>query len=123
MGVLETYARELECPVFLPPPPPHVPLQEYLAPWQGREIWLEAALDGEVITVTEKGSVSSPLPPAEIPENSLEDPALHCHYRSKTFDDRIDFTLWRTRDDLTNLLREAESLGVTLAVGLWQELS
>ena len=123
VGVSETYALALECPVFLPPPPPHVPLQEHLAPWQGREIWIEAALDVEVITVTEKGSVSSPLPPAEIPENSLEDPALHCHYRSKTFDDRIDFTLWRTRDDLTDLLREAESLGVTLAVGLWQELS
>ena len=123
VGVSELYARELECPVFLPPAAPHVPLKEHLAPWQGREIWIEAALDVEVITVTEKGSVSSPLPPAEIPENSLEDPALHCHYRSKTFDDRIDFTLWRTRDDLTNLLREAESLGVTLAVGLWQELN
>ena len=75
------------------------------------------------VTVTEKESLLSPLAPAEIPENSLEDPAPHGHYRSKTFDDRIDFTLWRTRDDLTNLLREAESLGVTLAVGLWQELN
>ena len=123
VGVSELYAGELACPVFLPPAPPHVPLKEHLAPWQGREIWIEAALGGEIVTVTEKESVFSPLPPAEIPKNSLEDPALHCHYRSKTFDDRIDFTLWRTRDDLTNLLREAEGLGVTLAVGLWQELS
>ena len=52
----------------------------------------------------------------------MEDSALHCHYHIKTFDDHIDFTLWRTREDLTNLLREAETLGVTLAVGLWQEL-
>ena len=123
VGVSEPYARELACPVFLPPAPPHVPLKEHLAPWQGREIWIEAALGGEIVTVTENGSVFYPLSTTDIPENNLEDPALHCHYRSKTFDDRIDFTLWRTRDDLTNLLREAEGLGVTLAVGLWQELN
>ena len=65
----------------------------------------------------------SPLSPAEIPEAGLDDPALYCHYRTQTYDDHIDFTLWRTREDLTGLLREAERLGVTLAVGLWQELN
>lgn len=123
VGVSELYATEVECPVFLPPAAPHVPLTEHLAPWRGREIWLEAALGGEVITVTEHGSVISSLSASDVPETALEDPALHCHYRSKTFDDHIDFTLWRTKDDLAGLLREAETLGVTLAVGLWQELN
>ena len=123
VGVSEPYTRELDCPVFLPPVPPHVPLSEYLSLWQGREVWLDAALGGEVITVTDKGSTFSPLPPPDTPENAQEDTALHCHYHAQVQDDRIAFTLWRTRADLAGLLREAESLGVTLAVGLWQELS
>ena len=73
--------------------------------------------------VSSTGSTFSPLLPAEIPEAGLDDPALHCHYRTQTYDDHIDFTLWRTQEDLTGLLREAEHLGVTLAVGLWQELN
>ena len=123
VGVSEPYARALDCPVFLPPAPPHVPLTEHLAPWQGRKIWLEAALGGEVITVTEKGSTAAPLSPGEIPETVLEDPALHCHYHIRVYDDRINFALWRTRENLTGLLEQAENLGVTLAVGLWQELN
>lgn len=123
VGVSEPYAPEMECPVLLPPVPPHIPPAQHLAPWQGREIWLEAALGGEVITATATGSTFSPLSPAEIPEAGLDDPALYCHYRTQTYDDHIDFTLWRTREDLADLLREAEHLGVTLAVGLWQELN
>lgn len=123
VGVSELYARELDCAVFLSPAPPHTPLQEYLSHWQGREIWLEAALGSEIVTVTENGSAFAPLLSAEVPETGLEDPALHCHYHIRTYDDHIDFTLWRTRDDLADLLREAESLGAALAVGLWQELS
>ena len=122
VGVSELYVHDLDCPVFLPPVPPHIPLALHLAPWRGREIWLEAALGGEVITVTDKGSTFSPLPSAELPASAREDPALHCHYHIRTYDDRIDFTLWRTKEDLTTLLSQAEELGVTLAVGLWQEL-
>lgn len=123
IGVPPLYANGLDCPVFLPPLPPHVPMGDYLSPWQGREIWLETALDAEIITVTESGSSVSSLSSAEVPENSQADPALHCHYHIRTYDDRIEFSLWRTRDDLTDLLQEAESTGVTLAVGLWQELN
>ena len=123
IGVSELYARDLPCAVLLPPVPPHVPLEEYFSPWQGREIWLEIAPGGKVITITDQGSSVSPLSSAELPEAALEDPALHCHYHIRTFDDRIDFTLWRTKDDLTALLQQAEALGVTHAVGLWQELS
>ena len=122
VGVSESFARELTCPVFLPPPPPHVPLAEHLATWQGREIWLEAALESEVITVTEKESTQSSLA-TPFAEDGLEDTGLHCRYRIRAYEDRIDFTLWRTGEDLFALLREAEALGVTLSVGLWQELN
>ena len=122
VGVSELYAREVSCPVFLPPVPHHVPLSEHLAPWQGREIWLEAALDRETITVTEKGAAVSP-PSGPFPDSGPEDGDLHCHYHIRTCSDRIDFTLWRTKDDLAALLEQAEGAGVTQAVGLWQELN
>ena len=122
VGISACYAADLDCPVFLPPVPPDVPLPEYLHPWERREIWLEAALDGMEITLTETGYSSIPLPyPHCFP--GFSDSKLHCHYCAKTSADSVKFTLSRTREDLDALLLEAESLGVTHAVGLWQELS
>ena len=123
VGVSELYAQELECPVFLPPVPPHMPLRGHLAPWQGREIWLEAALVGETATVTERGSIFSSLSPPPPADTPLTDPALHCHYQIETGNDHIDFKLWRTREDLDRLLEEGEKHGITAAIGLWQELN
>lgn len=120
VGVSELYAHGLACPVFLPPVPPDKPLSEYIAPWQGREVWLEAALDGMTLTLTEKGCTASPL--IDFPEHGLTVEKLHCHNSIETRADSAVFHLWRTRNDLDSLLAEAESLGVTRAVGLWQEL-
>lgn len=120
VGVSDRYAQELSCPVFLPPVPPDTPLRDYLAPWQGREIWLEAALEGITLTLTEKGCTVEPL--WDFPVDGLSDDRLHCHYTVETDADTAIFHLWRTRQDLESLLSEAESLGVTKAIGLWQEL-
>ena len=120
VGVSHWYAEGLDCPVFVPPVPPDVPLGGYLAPWQGREIWLEAALGGLTYTVTEEGSTPSPL--LHLPENGLADTTLHCHYKIEEFKNRVDFHLYRTREDLDYLLQDAKSHGVTTAVGLYQEL-
>ena len=120
VGVSELYGKELSCPIFLPPLPPDRPLSEYLAPWQGREIWLEAALDGITLTLTESGCTAAPLP--DFPENGLTDEILHCRYSIETTADSAIFRLWRTQKDLENLLTEAQSLYVTKAIGLWQEL-
>lgn len=121
VGVSHLYAEGLACPVFLPPAPLDVPLTEYLQPWQGREIWLEAALDGKVIALTADGAAAAPLS-CGIPSEGRREEALHCHYTIDIADEQALFTLFRTREDLDDLLVEAEHLGVTLAVGLWQEL-
>lgn len=121
VGVPEPYAHGLDCPVFLPPIPPHISLEEFLSPWRGREVWLEAALDCQVITVTAGGAALSPGTPAS--DSVLRDKELHCHYTVDAFDDRISFTLYRTDEDLVELLASAEDQGVTRAIGLWQELS
>lgn len=121
IGVSHLYAEPFPCPVFLPPLPLDTPLKDYIAPWQHREIWLEAALDGCTITLTQAGSQYTPLPYPGM-DSGHKDSKLHCHYTVKTSSDSAVFTLFRTRKDLAELLEEAEALGITRAVGLWQEI-
>ncbi len=120
VGVSEKYVPS-HAPVFLPPPPPDVTPEAYLAPWAGREIWLEASLEGQCVRVTEKGAVYSPL--SSPPEGTgLADETLCCHYQIRTAPDCARFFLYRTEQDLSALLDKAAALGVTRAVGLYQEL-
>lgn len=122
VGVSDLYARGLDCPVFLPPVPPECPAAEYLAPWQDREIWLEAALGGCILTVTKDGCTAAPLPPGGGPECPFTEEALHCRYRIEIGEKQLRFTLRRTETELEALLKKAAALGVTQAVGLFQEL-
>jgi len=121
VGVSHLYARHVSCPVFLPPVPLDIPVKDFIAPWQDREIWLEAALDGLTIALTASGSYSTPLPYPSLKSGYL-DKGLHCHYTAEAAADQAVFTLYRTEEDLSALLEEASSLGITRAVGLWQEL-
>lgn len=121
-AVSDVYAQEMNCPVFLPPPPPHIPLSEHLAPWRGREVWLEAALTQETITVTAQGSHFREDVPTFI-EAPHWDEALHCHYQITASPEEITFTLYRASQDLDALLAEAATQGVTTAVGLYQQLA
>ena len=114
------YATE-NAPVFLPPVPLDIPICEYLQPWQGQEIWLEAALDGLEITLTAQGAACTPLPFPQPHDGEFHDKDLHCHYHIRTEKDSARVQLRRTRTDVDTLLQEAESLGVAAAVGLWQE--
>jgi hypothetical protein len=120
VGVSHIYGKELNCPVFLPPVPPDVALEEYLEPWLGREIWLEAALEGITYTLTENGSTASPL--LHPPQDGLAEDSLHCHYKIEATDNTAQIHLYRTPEDLENLLRNAKNHGITKAVGLYQEL-
>ena len=122
VGVSHLYARGLACPVFLPPIAPNMSVEKALAPWKGREIWLEAALEGCEITLTEDGSSVSPLPYPAM-DSAHTDTRLHCRYRMTLEGRRAVFTLFRTREDLDSLLEESQSMGVSRAVGLWQELN
>lgn len=122
VAVTEAYAEELDCPIFLSPPPLCKPLAEHIIPWKDREIWLEVALDSQTITVTPDGSHFSPSFPADPQEPSFPEDALFCRYHTDVFEDQAVFTLFRTREMLDTLLQEAERLGVCRAVGLYQEL-
>ncbi len=120
-AVSSLYAGDGEWPVFLPPVPCHDSLSEYLLPWKGREIWLETSLSPETIALTEDGAAISPSPLPDTAEAFREE-VLHCRYRMQISDEDVTFTLWRTREDLGDLLKEAEDLGISRAIGLFQEL-
>lgn len=116
----KAYAVE-GAPVFLPPVPLDMPLSEYLAPWQGREIWLDTALDATEIRLTEAGASRVPVPWESPRESDRTDERLHCRYRVESEEQCARFTLYRTRETVEEMLREAEKYGVTAAVGLYQE--
>lgn len=123
MAVSHFYAEHSDCAVCLPPVPPSELPEAYFAPWQGREIWLELALDAVEVTVTETGSAFLPLPSAASSEPEFFDEALVCRYHCDVQEDAVRFTLRRSPEDLERFLSEAEKYGITRAVGLYQEFS
>lgn len=123
VGVSKLYADGLSCPVFLPPVPLHQTLSDYLSPWQGREIWLELALDSEEILLEKEGCTVTSLPSPADKSSFFKEETLHCRYHMTVEESCARFLLTRTREDLEEVLAEAEDYGVTTAVGLWQELS
>lgn len=122
VGVTELYAKALDCAVFLSAPAPHCALETHLAPWAGREIWLEAAIETEQVTVTERGSKFVHLPDTDLTEPVFLEDTLHCRYRIDLMEDRVVFTLRRGRQEAAALLAQAQKLGVNQAVGLYQQL-
>lgn len=120
--VSEPYAKNRDCPIFLPPIPLLQTVEEYLQPWQGREIWLELALDGLELVITEGGSQCKPSAPGDEPQCNHIDPDLFCHYRMEFDPKHARFSLKRAKEDLQTIQKHSEKFGVTHAVGLWQEL-
>lgn len=120
-AVTPSHGKNLNCPIFLPPLPLHVPFEEYLQPWENREIWLELALDALEITVTAQGSTFIPLLHVEPQAHAFEDPQLHCHYAITHKPDALRFYLYRTAQDIQSLQIIAPP-NVTNAIGLYQEL-
>lgn len=122
VGVAEQYAKGLQCPVFLSSPLPHKKLKDHLTPWAGREIWLEAAFETEKAVVTAHGCQFEPLADTDLMTPVFTDSTLHCQYHTDISDDRVVFTMQRKKEELHMLLEEAQTLGVQLTVGLYQQL-
>lgn len=122
VGITEPYARELDCPVFLSPPPLHTALETHLKPWQGRQIWLEIAPDAETITVTADGAQIEPAESVPLEAPVFEEQRLHCRYHTSVKEDRAVFSLQRDKAHIRALLKTVEVFGVTQAVGLYQQL-
>lgn len=120
VAVSAEYAKDLTCGVLLPPLPLWTLFSDYLQPWKGRRIWLEAAIDGAEVTVTENDSIYTPCYSTSLP-SSFPYEALHIDYHMQIRKDRVLFHLRRDRCRLNELLREAEKFGIQGAVGLYQQ--
>lgn len=120
--VAAPYAEGLSCPVLVPMPPPHIHLERCLAPWKGRQIWLEATLEAEQITVTEQGSSVISLPFTDLTGDCFTEDALRCRYQIREHEKQVAFTLVRDRDMLRKLLGDAVKQGVYHFIGLYQQL-
>ncbi len=122
VGVSHLYAQSLSCPVFLPLPPLDQPLQTHLAPWNGRELWLEVGLQDGCFTLTPKGCTFSESFYEMPPEACFLEESLHCRYRIEPGSEETRFYLYRGQQELDALLQEAEALGVAKVIGLYQQL-
>ena len=108
-------------PLFVPPCPLNIPLEKHLAPYQGREIWLDVAPLPVQITVTEKGTATQLLQIDQFQNTFHREPTLHCNYHIAVYDDRVEFSLTRDSQALQCWLEKAQALGVAATVGLYQE--
>lgn len=114
-------AQEFDCPIFLPPCPPIEPLERHLAPWEGRQLWMEVSRETQTIRITEKEAQISYDSGCLSESTGFCDKERNCHYRIDQTDGTAQFTLWRTEEDLEDFLNKAHELGVTQCVGLYQE--
>ena len=123
VGVSAPYARGLDCPVFLPPLPLDQCLEEYLTPHKGREVWLDMAPGCGQYHIHFQGNQYIPLPPDAFPPGPFRDNTLRCCYATGVTDDGVTFSLYRGPEELEKLLKDAEMLGVSTAIALYQELA
>lgn len=122
VGVSAPYAQPLSCPVLLPPPGLTCTVEQHLQPWLGREVWLELATDAQVATVSSQGCsfFTADATPTDAPV--FFDQGVCCSYQTVVNDDSVAFYLRREREELGQLAKAAQALGVTRTVGLYQQL-
>ena len=120
VSVTAEYAKDLNCAVFLEPPPLHMAPAEHIAPWTDREIWLEAALETRKYIVTTEGCTLEDQENTTLAEPVFIEDKLFCRYHTDVFEDSAVFTLQRSKMELDALLEQAG--GIARAVGLSQQL-
>ena len=118
VAVSAPYADILPGPVLLPPIPLYRDPEDFLAPWAGREIWLEISPLGQVVRLTETGRDIRFAPAS--PE-AQEHPGPCSHYTIRKGPDFIEFRFRRTSEDTAALFAAAEKYGVTKLFGLYWE--
>lgn len=120
VGVSHLYADKLDCPVFLPPPPLHRPLEEYLSAWNGREIWLEISQETALITITADGSEILDNAHIALSEPVFISQELACKYHIELLSNTARFHMQR---DMELYRQNAEHCGIACFIGLYQQLN
>lgn len=116
VAVTEAYASVTGCPVLVSAPI-HLSLEQVVKPWKKREIWLDLPLGIQTVDPKEV----SPVMPPEEGSFPHYDKFRHCQYKTRSTPRGLQFTLCRNKTMLPGLLERAWKLGITKAVGLYQE--
>ena len=119
VAVSAQYGRLTRGPVLLPPVPLNKSLESHIQPWSGRELWLELGAEGCAITLTSRGAAFAGWWPDE--NTPHQNRKLCCSYRIQLEQQQVTFLLQRSHGDLRTLLQDAQGMGVTTALGLYQE--
>lgn len=120
VAVTLPYAQELTCPVFLSPPPLHTPLKDHIAPYEGREVWLELAVETARYIINREGCIIEATDNFPLPEPVFPEADAFCRYHIEVMEDRAEFTLQRTFEDLKSILNSGSC--ITRGIGLYQQL-
>ena len=118
VGIPPAYGASLDCPLFLPPCPLHIPMAEYLKPWQHRKIWMEARMLQQTVTVTSTGTVYGIPSPADNLTGGYYDEILCCQCIPEITDAQVRFTLYDTPETLQKKWKHPN---ITRAIGLYQD--
>ena len=118
VAVSAPYAHVLSGPVLLPPVPLYRDPEDFLAPWAGREIWLEISPLGQVVRLTKTGRDIRFAPVSPVQK---EFPGPCSRYTIRKGPDFIEFRFRRTSEDTAALFATAEKHGVTKLFGLYLE--
>ena len=118
VGMPPAYGAALDTPLFLTPCPLHVPMAEYLKPWQDREIWMEARMLRQSITVTPTGTVYGIPSPVDHLNGGYYDDVLRCECITEIMQQQVRFTLYDTPESLQQKWKHPN---ITRAIGLYQD--
>ena len=122
VAVSDLYAPPHRCAVFLSPGPLWEAPGDHWRTWSDREIWLDASLCLQKVSVTPDGLVPGAILPWDGNGDGFFDEALCCQYRTHAETDSIHFTFFDTPETMAKKLDLAQQFGATRAVGLWREM-
>ena len=118
VGMPPDYGASFDCPLFLPTCPLPVPLAEYLNPWPDREIWMEARMLQQTITVTPEGTVYGIPSLVDNLTGGYYDDVLRCQCITEITNNQVVFTLYDTPETLQKKWNHPR---MTHAIGLFQD--
>ena len=122
VGISQQYAHGFTCPVLVDCPHPSSSLQSSVAAFAGRELWLELAPEQQRLTLTETGCHITEEALSQLSTPHFFDAETASCYHWTLSQKKATFYVQRDLDCLQKLLLQAEKLGITRAVGLYQQL-
>ncbi len=122
VGISQQYAKGLSCPVLLDCPQPSATLRSSAAAFGGRELWLELAPERQTLALTEEGCHITEEALSQLnPPHFFDQETASCYHWTLT-QGKATFYVQRDLNCLQKLLLEAEQIGISRAVGLYQQL-